>query len=183
MINLRLLSGSLCLLGCLALGADRANASSVTIFTLERTTNANQVVYELRDDGSIHPYWRMLAQDGHTEELTALERAEAYGVQIVGRSAGQVEFSVKALPSYPITVLTTPPAGQPYGTIRLMGEDRAIKRIYLHVSGGLFPKVSSIDIEAQNGDSGPMLYFDLAKSGSGLSEKQVTCVPEWMPGC
>ena len=59
------------------------------LFTLERPTNKNQVIYELQMEpgektaAHIHPYWKMRAGDGHLEELTSFEKSHAYGVQEV----------------------------------------------------------------------------------------------------
>jgi hypothetical protein len=171
-------------LGAAILVSTSAYAAPTPLFTLERSTNANQVVYELRADATIHPYWRMLAQDGHTEELTSFERERAYGVvMLASPDTALVRFSVKALPAYSLSVTTNPPTGQAYATVHLLGNELTLKRIYLHVSGGLIPSVKSIDIEAQNGDSGLLQYFNLAHTGSGFKESQVACVPEWTPGC
>lgn len=60
------------------------------LFVIERNTNANVVHYDanLKPDGQIDPrcpvqaYWIMAAQDGHREELNAIERAKAYGFTV-----------------------------------------------------------------------------------------------------
>lgn len=60
------------------------------LFVIERSTNKNVVHYDaqLTQDGSLDPkepviaYWVMLANGGHREELTPLERRMAYGFTI-----------------------------------------------------------------------------------------------------
>jgi len=125
------------------------------LFILERNTNRNQVVYELKhaDESqtteTIHPYWRMLARDGHLEELNSIEKSQIYGVDQVERTRDFIRFEIAALPSYPIMVLRN--SGSAF--IHLLGEDRVIKRVFVHVSGGLIPSVDSIEIDCQTQDS------------------------------
>jgi len=76
---------AICLLAVAAwvMGEDR----SVTLFTIEKSSNANRVQYEARvtADGHIDArqpvvaYWIMAAENGRRQELNILERAKAYG--------------------------------------------------------------------------------------------------------
>jgi hypothetical protein len=158
------------------------------LFTLERSQNANQVVYELKPSVAagapylIHPYWRMLAQDGHTEELTGMERG-VYGVQVSVDTADSVVFALKALTSYRLAVAPNPPAGAPHAVIQLANQAWILKRIYLHLSGGLIPGVNAVDLEVQSSDGAPSSYFRLIKNGSSVNEQSISCAPEWTPNC
>ena len=60
---------------------------SVTLFTIEKSSNANRVQYDARLTPEGHfdakqpivAYWIMAAEDGRRQELNVLERAKAYG--------------------------------------------------------------------------------------------------------
>lgn len=62
--------------------------TSVPLFVIERSTNANAVHYEARlRDGKLDPnqpviaYW-VMAQDGRRQELNFVERMKAYGFSV-----------------------------------------------------------------------------------------------------
>lgn len=71
--------------------------SSQSLFTIERSTNANVVHYdaEIGKDGALNPkepvvaYWVMAAEDGRRQRLTSLERKHAYGFTIERDSSDQ----------------------------------------------------------------------------------------------
>ncbi len=141
------------------------------IFTLERTLNTNQVVYEanlLNQNYPIHPYWVMRAQDGHFEELNRIERNRAYGVEIIKQSSSEVKFAIVSFRSLPVTVRLDPVNQLPYASITLSSGEKILKDIYLTVSGGLIPNVSKIDISYQETNDGPVLHeaFDPASTGN-----------------
>lgn len=119
-------------------------------FILERSTNANRLVYEadLAKPAPIHPYWEMRAQDGHPEELNSFERNNVYGTKILARDEN-VSFEFKGLPGIPVTL--TMEDGHPRAKMFLNGEQRRVIRIFLELSGAVFPKVISIAIEHPGG--------------------------------
>ena len=124
-----------------------AGEAKTTLFVLERTTNKNQLIYERINNGKveIHPYWQMLATDGHLEELNSYERNKVYGT-VVSERDGSAQFIIKALPSYPFRVM----AGDSFATMNLLGKDRAVKRVFIHASSGLMPAITFIDIECED---------------------------------
>ncbi len=82
-----------CVLGMAVLLLVAASASAETtvpLFVIERSINANVVHYDaqLMPDGKLDPkqpvvtYWIMLAEDGRREDLNWLERTKAYGFSI-----------------------------------------------------------------------------------------------------
>ena len=131
------------------------------LFTLERTLNANQVVYEVNPSNTtnpIHAYWVMLAQDGHLEELTRLERNKAYGTEVISQADGEIKFILKAFSGHPITVRTDPETKIPYAVITLASGEKILKDIYLTLSGGLIPGVKKVDLYYQDDKDGPTLH-------------------------
>src|SRR4051812_47977997 len=66
-----------------------AAAKTVPLFTIQRTENTNELVYEARlapggldTKDPIKVYWVMKAEDGHLEDLTEAEKQMAYGVRV-----------------------------------------------------------------------------------------------------
>lgn len=124
-----------------------SEAAYQNLFIVERTTNRNRVVYsvDLAARNPVYPFWKMLAEDGHTEELTSTERSNYYGVELRGRNAQEVRFIVKSLPTYVISAKVR--NGRLVATMRLAGRERTLRRVFMHLSGGLFPSVRAITIE------------------------------------
>ncbi len=131
-----------------------------SIFTIDKSTNANEVVYEVdlaNASNPVHPYWIMRAQDGHLEELTSIERSRAFGISITSRNASGLQFKIVALQSHPVTVKTDPNTHALYATMNLDGSDRILVNCFLHLSGGLIPSVSTVDVMYKNTFDGPVL--------------------------
>lgn len=173
-------------LGVVLASCSAAYAGSVTLFTLNKSSNANQVVYELRDGAKpsdtqwVHPYWRMTSTDGHTEELTRIER-RIYGIETVGTpNDGSFQFAIAALSSVTLTAWTHPAEGHAYASLKLGGQVLVLKRLYVHQSRGLFPGVASVDLEVADA-AGALHYFNLVQAGSGFKSKPVRCPAEWAP--
>lgn len=159
-----------------------AFADNVELFRIEKSGNRNQVIYELRNGREVHPYWIMYAERGQTEELTALERGQAFGVNVVGQDSAQIRFTLKALSNFIFTAYTTPPTGHAYVTVRLDGQDHVLKRLYVRHSGSLIPSVKAVYFEGTAvGASGPS-YFRLTKDG-GVRITRVGCASPWHQGC
>lgn len=141
------------------LAAPRAAAQCAPLFVIERSSNANVVVYEAvrAPGGVVDPrqpvaaHWRMLAEDGRREELNGIERRLAYGVEVVGSgSEGGVEIAVRALRERTIEVLTAgecPTARMPIG-----GRPALLRRVYVKLARGLFffPKVAYVELHGED---------------------------------
>ena len=82
-----------------------ATAPGEPLLILEKSSNANRVVYEVDPSRPepVHAFWEMLAEDGHVEELNSFERARIYGVTVSRHDSRGVTFTFKALPEYPVT--------------------------------------------------------------------------------
>lgn len=128
-------------------------ASPTTAFILERSTNANQLVYEVdlaNPEDPIRPYWKMNAEAGQEEPLTETEKSTVYGVNIIERSAESIKFTFKAFPSLPVTIQEE--NGAPVASVTLLNETRTLKKIYLRLGGFLIPSVRSIEVECGGGE-------------------------------
>lgn len=128
-----------------------AHAALEPVFILERSTNANRLVYEadLAAESPIHPYWEMRAQDGHREELNSFERNNVYGTKILAQGE-TIRFEFRGLPGVPVTLAKV--EGRLQAQMLLGGEACRLKRIFLELTDSLFPKVKTITIECLRDD-------------------------------
>jgi hypothetical protein len=124
---------------------------SSLLFVVERSTNANVVVYEARLDeaGELDPAdplritWRLA--DGRREELSGLERAWAYGADVARASDGGFLVTHHALRSRPMTLVLE--SGCPQVRLAISGEPAALARVFVDVGRrGLFPSVRSLEL-------------------------------------
>lgn len=124
-----------------------AECLAAPLFVVDRTTNANRLVYEADFDHlePVRAHWEMRADRGQIENLTPLERTQVYGVKILRRERTEIDFSFRALPE--VTFFVAEENGQPVARVELLGERRPVQKIFLHLSGGLFPRVNAIDFE------------------------------------
>ncbi len=134
------------------------------LFFLQRTPDANTVVYQLNleKDGRLNEKspvkasWIRYEENGVVKELSGIETKFAYGVKCkaLGNEAYEVRLvSYKKLPMY----LLKSPTDQQYRLyIKDEGKDLLLKRVFVKVEGGSFwfPKVQYIDlftIDSENG--------------------------------
>ena len=154
--------GHAALLFLAAATAGPAAAQCAPLFVVERSVNANVVVYEAAraPGGVVDPkrpvrgHWRMWAEGGQREELNAIERRLAYGVEVHDAgSAGAVEIALKALPDKRIEVRTAeecPTAWMPIG-----GRPSILRRVFVQLArGGLFlPRVAYVELHGEDAET------------------------------
>lgn len=145
-----------------AASARPAASQCAPLFVVERSVNANVVVYEAdrAPGGVVDPkrpvrgHWVMWAEDGHREELNAIERRLAYGVDVLGTGAGGgVEIAVRALRERPIEVRT----GEECPTARMpiAGRPAVLRRVFVQIArGGFFlPKVAYVELHGEDAET------------------------------
>ncbi len=121
------------------------------LFTLERSTNSNQITYEWvshsngLENGEIHAYWKMLQTDGHLEELTALEQSRVYGATLTDQSKKEAKITLKAFQDHPIIIRKLNSDDQPKAFLKISNQEIVLSNIYVHLEGWLYPRVKSID--------------------------------------
>lgn len=117
--------------------------TSQTLFYLQRTPNANTVMYDLNvkngvldKKNPIHAYWIRYTEQKQKKELSFIERNFAYGMQAkpIGNDAYEVNFV-----SYKKTKFRLekgPPDGKyhVYGTIN--NRKAAIQSVFIFINGG-----------------------------------------------
>lgn len=136
------------------------------LFTIERSTNANVVHYDvhLAPNGEIDPerpieaYWVMAASDGHRQELNALERSRAYGFTIEpGGDSHSLQIALVAQRRRPIRVYRE--GNSVRAETEIAGHRAYLTRIYVHAGKVLaLPKVKSIELYGIDAATGQELH-------------------------
>lgn len=132
------------------------------LFVVERSVNANVVVYEVaRDPGGVvdpkrpvHGHWVMWAEDGHREELNAIERRLAYGIDVLGAGAGGAfEIAVRALRERPIEVRAAEEC--PTARMPISGRPAVLRRVFVQIARGgfLLPKVAYVELHGEDAET------------------------------
>lgn len=134
------------------------------LFFLQRTPDANTIVYQLNLDKNgevnekvpVKASWIRYEENGVMKELTGIEKKFAYGVQCkpIGNESYEVRLvSYKKLPMY----LQKTHADQQYRLyIKDEGKDLLLKRVFVKVEVGnfWFPKVHYIDLFTVDSENG-----------------------------
>ena len=132
---------------------------TVSLFTIKRTENANELHYEARlnpkglaTKDPIEVYWRMKAEDGHREELNEIEKQMVYGIKVLKATPEGVIFTLRPVKGRPITVRRQGAAGA-YGAKAFMtinNKEQELDRLFITTeSSGIFPKVLKVEIFAR----------------------------------
>lgn len=128
------------------------------LFLVERSANANVVVYEahrlpsgaLDERRPVDVSWRL--EDGRREDLSGLERAFVYGV-VVRRASDAVRFTVRALPGRELTLSAE--GGCARATTPISGQRAVLARVFVLLGRGT--SVRSIDLEGRDAATGEAL--------------------------
>ncbi|MFN0292777.1 DUF4833 domain-containing protein [Pedobacter helvus] len=146
------------------------------LFFLQRTPDANTVVYqlnldkngELNEKAPVKASWIRYQENGAVKELSAIENKFAYGVRCkaIGNESYEVRLvSYKKLPMY----LQKSPTDQQYRLyIKDEGKDLLLKRVFVKVEGGSFwfPKVHYIDLFTLDTENGAEILKRINLLGS-----------------
>jgi hypothetical protein len=140
-----------------------------TLFALERSLNANIVVYEanLNGDGSfaskspVQVYWIRLADDGRREELNFIEKSKAYGVDVTPeKETGALTMSIRSLPKRPMRIIRE--EGKAVAVLPVCGQEAILKKVFVKSKkGGLMPGVEYVDL------------FGVTREGAEVTERIV----------
>lgn len=147
------------------------------LFFLQRTPDANTVVYQLNlnENGDVderNPVkvsWIRYEENGVVKELSAIEKKFAYGVKCkaIGNHVYEVRLAAyKKLPMY-LQKTTTDQQYRLY--IKDEGKDLLLKRVFVKVDGGSFwfPKVHYIDLFTTDSDNGAQILKRINLQSNG----------------
>lgn len=136
------------------------------LFRIERSKNANAIVYEVgrRADGSVDPEtpvrasWIMATRGGAREDLNFLERTLAYGFDVRPAAPGPGWWlTLKAKKERPVHVRPEGGCLSAVGTIA--GHEGLLRRIYVKADDGkLIPSVEYVDVFGEDARTGAPLH-------------------------
>jgi hypothetical protein len=143
------------------------------IFYIERSLNANTVVYVANLDASgklvanepVKAYWRRFNRDGHIRALNLPERMMAYGIRSVKRDGpgGAYSFTIAALPGRKIYV-GLDDKGRPEAFGRIGNRWVRLVYVYLEVDdSGFMPDVLAMDFFGYDKATGKPLREHLTR--------------------
>jgi len=159
----------------LLLAGPRLLASCGPLFVVERSLNANVVVYELRraPGGAVDAkqpvrgHWIMFGEDGRREELNALEKRLAYGIDVLETVPDGAVIAVRALRDRRIEVGTS--GACPSATTLIQGRPALLRRVFVQLgSGGLIPSVSYVVLHGADRATGALVEERV--DGAGRTE-------------
>jgi len=129
-----------------------AARTSLPIFRIERSKNANIVQYDavlaapqkLDPRGPVVAYWVMLAKDGRRESLTSLDE-RAYGFKVVPEKDGSWLLYLTAAKDRCIRVVFW--QGRWVGQVLIGGRSAVLSRIFVSSDESAFiPRVKWVDL-------------------------------------
>ena len=133
-----------------------------TLFIIQRSTNANEVHYEVQADANgelgdepVVAYWVMKAEGGGREDLTYFEEEMAYGFEVLEPEAnGEREMKLVAWEDRKIR-LVKDEDGNWRAVTTIDGEEAYLTRLYIETDeSGLTPSVVHVDIFGETVDGG-----------------------------
>lgn len=151
----------------LALLAADAPPCPAELFRIERSKNANVVLYEAKAGPGgeldraepVTASWLLLADRGQREPLSFFERAMAYGFD-VQPVAGGFALKLKALAQRQIVVRRRGACAAALSTIG--GKDGVLQRIFVQADdSGLVPHVQFVEVFGVDAVTGAALYEKL----------------------
>lgn len=140
------------------------------LFYIQRSTNANTIVYALKRDAAGKPledrpvevYWKRYQEDGRRAELDFIQRTFAYGIRAKDRG-DSFELRCVAYDKVPLFLFVD---GTRPARVLVVVNDKvmALERIFLQIEGGGFwtPNVRYIEFSGVD-----------AVSGAAMSERIV----------
>ena len=135
------------------------SATTTELFRIERSKNANVVVYEgtksaLSKKDPISASWILLAKDGARQRLTFFEKVLAYGFEVeLADDAETAALRLKALKGRALKVLKR--AGQLVAIGKIGGSDAVLQRVYVTTDeSGAVPSVTSIELFGVDAETG-----------------------------
>ncbi|WP_316839616.1 DUF4833 domain-containing protein [Pedobacter gandavensis] len=134
------------------------------LFFLQRTPDANTVVYELnyKADGLLDPKapvkgsWVRYEEQGRLKPLSNIEEKFAYGLKSKALGNETYEIRLAAYQKMPMYLIKSETDQKYHIYIKDEGRNHLLKRVFVKVNGGSFwfPKVVYIDLITTNSETG-----------------------------
>ncbi|MFI5167540.1 MAG: DUF4833 domain-containing protein [Thermoanaerobaculales bacterium] len=139
------------------------------LFVIERSLNANAVVYDAVTAGAgrldpsspLRVYWLMRAKHGEVSELNGIEWAKAYGYDVRSCNGGACTISLRALRGRPIVVEFA--NGTPRAVTSIGDTSGILRRVFVTVGrAGPFPSVEAVELFGESAETALPLHERLA---------------------
>lgn len=138
-------------------------ASVNRLFYVQRTPNANTIVYELNmgsdgqpdSDNPVHAYWIRYHEQGQKEELSYIQRKFAYGINAKSLGNGKYDIRFVSYKKYPLTLMKG--ADGKYHIFATISQKQLIlNRAFVKIEGGSFwvPKVLYVELRGTDPSTG-----------------------------
>jgi hypothetical protein len=130
------------------------SGNSNQLFYLQRTPDANTIVYELNYkngvfdlENPVHEVWIRYQEKGERKELSNIQRKFAYGIKARKIGTNRYELSIVAYDKYKMYL--EPGLDNKYHVYSLINQKKVIlTSIFLRINGGSFwsPNVEFVDL-------------------------------------
>jgi hypothetical protein len=134
---------------------------SPRLFAIERSKNANIVVYDAQLQGGsydaqkpVSAYWLMKAEKGQRQEMNFIEKMKAYGFKVETEPSG-MRMTMKALKDRPTRLVVA--KGCPCAIMRIGGRDAFVGRIFIKTREGSDSNVEFIELSGRAVSNGRAL--------------------------
>lgn len=133
------------------------------LFYVQRTPNANTIVYELNIDSDgkldeenpVHPYWIRYHDKGEKADLNFIQRKFAYGITSKPLGGGKFDIRFVSYKKFPLTLMKA--ADGKYHIFATISQRQLIvNRIFLRIEGGSFwvPNVRFVEFKGTDPATG-----------------------------
>ena len=138
-------------------------ASSERLFYVQRTPNANTIVYDLNlnSEGKLNTeqpvkvYWLKYAEKGQKEELNYIQRKFAYGLNTKALNNGSYDIRFVSYKKFPLTLMKG--GDGKYHIFASVAQKQVIlNRIFVKIEGGSFwiPNVVYVEVKGTDPETG-----------------------------
>ncbi|MBS1664581.1 MAG: DUF4833 domain-containing protein [Bacteroidetes bacterium] len=135
------------------------------LFYLQRTPNANTVIYELNltngqlnEKEPIHIFWIRYGERGQREELSSIQRKFAYGITTTRLSPDSIRVQFLA-DKKAIMYLKKDNNGSYHVYVTINGKSAILYKIFLHINGGSFwhPNIEYAELFGTDTETGAQI--------------------------
>lgn len=133
------------------------------LFYVQRSSNANTIVYELKlnSDGQpdadepVHPYWIRYTEGSKKEDLNYIQRKFAYGVNAKALGNGKFDIRFVSYKKFPLTLMKGTD-GKYHIFATISQRQFIVNRIYVKIEGGSFwvPNVRYVEFKGTDPATG-----------------------------
>jgi hypothetical protein len=133
------------------------------LFYVQRSSNANTIVYELNlgsngqpdEDEPVHPYWIRYTEGSKKTDLSYIQRKFAYGVNTKALGNGKFDIRFVSYKKFPLTLMKGTD-GKYHIFATISQRQFIVNRIFVKIEGGSFwvPNVRYVEFKGTDPATG-----------------------------